>query len=59
MPVDMPRLVEIARRHNLFVLEDCALAFGSRIDGTHAGCSGTPACSPSIRSSTSPRPKAG
>jgi perosamine synthetase len=40
MPVDMPRLVEIARRHNLFVLEDCALAFGTRIDGTHAGLFG-------------------
>jgi perosamine synthetase len=40
MPVDMPRLVQIARRHNLFVLEDCALAFGTRIDGTHAGLFG-------------------
>ena len=40
MPVDMTRLVEIARRHNLFVLEDCALAFGTRIDGTHAGLFG-------------------
>ena len=40
MPVDMTRLVEIARRHKLFVLEDCALAFGTRIDGTHAGLFG-------------------
>lgn len=40
MPVDMPRLIEIARRHNLFVLEDCALAFGTRIDATHAGLFG-------------------
>jgi dTDP-4-amino-4,6-dideoxygalactose transaminase len=40
MPVDMTRLVEIARRHKLFVLEDCALAFGTRIDGAHAGLFG-------------------
>ena len=37
VPVDMRRVVEIARRHGLFVLEDCALAIGTRLDGTHAG----------------------
>jgi perosamine synthetase len=37
VPVDMRRIVEIARRHNLFVMEDCALALGTAIDGTHAG----------------------
>ena len=36
----MTRMVEIARRHKLFVLEDCALALGTRIDGTHAGLFG-------------------
>jgi dTDP-4-amino-4,6-dideoxygalactose transaminase len=40
MPVDMTRLVEVARRHKLFVLEDCALAFGTKLDGTHAGLFG-------------------
>jgi perosamine synthetase len=40
MPVDMPRVVEIARRHGLFVMEDCALAIGSTIDGAHAGLLG-------------------
>jgi dTDP-4-amino-4,6-dideoxygalactose transaminase len=40
VPVDMSRLVEIARRRGLFVLEDCALAFGTRLGGTHAGLFG-------------------
>jgi dTDP-4-amino-4,6-dideoxygalactose transaminase len=40
MPVDMPRVVEIARRHKLFVMEDCALAIGTEIDGVHAGLVG-------------------
>lgn len=40
MPVDMPRVMEIARKHNLFVMEDCALAPGTRIDGVHAGLLG-------------------
>jgi len=40
MPVDMPRLVGIARQRGLFVLEDCALAFGTRLSGTHAGLFG-------------------
>ncbi len=40
MPVDMPKLVEIAKRRGLFVLEDCALAFGTRLGGTHAGLFG-------------------
>ena len=40
MPVDMPRLLEVARRRGVFVMEDCALAVGSRIDGVHAGLLG-------------------
>jgi dTDP-4-amino-4,6-dideoxygalactose transaminase len=40
VPVDMPRVMEIARRHDLFVLEDCALAPGASIDGVHAGLHG-------------------
>ncbi len=40
MPVDMPRVVDIARRHELFLVEDCALAVGSRIGGRHAGLFG-------------------
>ena len=35
--VDMPRLMELAGRHNLFVLEDCAQAHGSLVGGKKAG----------------------
>jgi dTDP-4-amino-4,6-dideoxygalactose transaminase len=40
VPVDMARINQIAKRHNLFVLEDCALALGSAFDGIHAGLHG-------------------
>lgn len=40
VPVEMPRVVAIARKHRLFLLEDCALAIGTRIDGVHAGLLG-------------------
>lgn len=40
MPVDMVRIMEIARKHKLFVLEDCALAVGTTLDGVHAGLHG-------------------
>ncbi len=44
MPVDMKRVVEIAKRHNLFVVEDCALAIGTYIGGVHAGLLGDVGC---------------
>lgn len=40
VPVDMPRIMETARKHDLLVLEDCALAMGTRLDGVHAGLLG-------------------
>lgn len=40
VPVDMPQVVAIAHRHNLFLLEDCALAPGAKVDGVHAGLLG-------------------
>lgn len=40
VPVDMPAVVAIARRHNLFVLEDCALSPGAKIDDIHTGLYG-------------------
>jgi perosamine synthetase len=43
-PVDMPRLLAIARRHDLFVIEDCAVALGARVDGTHVGLLGDIGC---------------
>jgi dTDP-4-amino-4,6-dideoxygalactose transaminase len=40
MPVDVVRAVDIARRHKLFVMEDCALSIGARLDGIHTGLIG-------------------
>jgi dTDP-4-amino-4,6-dideoxygalactose transaminase len=36
-PADMAPIVEIARRHNLLVLEDAAQAHGARYEGARAG----------------------
>ncbi len=43
-PVEMGPVVALARRHGLFVLEDCALAIGTRLDGVHAGLLGDAGC---------------
>ena len=51
-PVSMEPVVALARRHGLFVLEDCALAMGTRSRGVHAGLLGDAGAFPSIRSST-------
>jgi len=40
LPVDMGRINAIAEKHGLFVLEDCALAVGTRLGGDHAGLLG-------------------
>ena len=40
MPVDMDRINQIATKHNLFVVEDAALAFGTKYKGKHAGLLG-------------------
>lgn len=39
-PVNMHRVLEIARKHDLKVVEDCALAIGTYLDGQHAGMFG-------------------
>jgi dTDP-4-amino-4,6-dideoxygalactose transaminase len=44
MPVDMARIIEIAKKYNLFVIEDCALALGSYFNGVHAGLHGDVGC---------------
>ncbi|MBI4135771.1 DegT/DnrJ/EryC1/StrS family aminotransferase [Candidatus Uhrbacteria bacterium] len=44
MPVDMDRVLEIAKKHHLFVVEDCALAIGSRYKGEHTGLRGDVGC---------------
>jgi len=43
-PCDMPRIMEIAKRHNLFVIEDDAHAIGSELDGIKLGNWGDIGC---------------
>jgi dTDP-3-amino-3,4,6-trideoxy-alpha-D-glucose transaminase len=42
-PIDMPRLLEIARHHSLAVIEDCAQAHGASFAGRAIGTFGTAA----------------
>lgn len=44
LPVDMDRVMAIARKYKLFVVEDCALALGTYYKGTHAGLLGDAGC---------------
>lgn len=44
VPVDMTPVVKIARRHNLKVLEDCALALGATYNKQHVGLLGDAGC---------------
>ncbi len=44
MPVEMDRVIPIAKKHNLFVVEDCALAIGTTYKGIHAGLHGDAGC---------------
>lgn len=39
-PIDMYKVMEIAKKHDLKVVEDCALAIGTYLDGQHAGMFG-------------------
>lgn len=43
-PVDMDRLLEIARRHRLLVIEDCAEAHGATVRGRKVGGLGDMGC---------------
>lgn len=40
IPVDMFRIKKIAKKYNLFIVEDCALAIGSKINNIHVGLFG-------------------
>ncbi|OGV50882.1 MAG: cell wall biogenesis protein [Lentisphaerae bacterium GWF2_52_8] len=44
LPVDMDRVNGIARKYNLFVVEDAALAVGTFYKGVHAGLLGDVGC---------------
>lgn len=39
-PCDMPKIQELARAHNLAIVEDCAQAHGARIDNSSVGSFG-------------------
>ena len=43
-PVDMPAILEVARRHGLKVVEDCAQAHGAEFAGRRVGSLGDIAC---------------
>jgi dTDP-4-amino-4,6-dideoxygalactose transaminase len=40
IPCDMPAIMAVAAKHDLKVVEDCALALGTRWNGVHAGLFG-------------------
>jgi len=44
IPCDMDAVTEIAKKHNLKIIEDCALAVGSRFRGKHVGSFGDAGC---------------
>ena len=41
---DMGRIMEIAKKHNLYVIEDCAQAIGGKYDGKSVGTIGDMGC---------------
>jgi dTDP-4-amino-4,6-dideoxygalactose transaminase len=43
-PCDMNSIVELAERHGLFVIEDCAQAYGASVDGRPVGSIGSIGC---------------
>ena len=44
VPADMEKISEIAKKHVLFLLEDCALSPGASFDGVHTGLIGDAGC---------------
>lgn len=44
LPLDMGPVMELAGDHDLKVIEDCAVALGATIDGTHVGLVGDIGC---------------
>jgi dTDP-4-amino-4,6-dideoxygalactose transaminase len=44
VPCDMDEIIAIAERHDLKVIEDCALAVGARYRGKHVGLFGDAGC---------------
>ena len=44
IPCPMPEIVDLAASRGVKVIEDCAIALGSRYDGTHVGLFGDAGC---------------
>ena len=44
LAADMEKIIAIARRHNLWVIEDAACGFGATIKGQHVGTMGNTGC---------------
>ena len=44
VPADMEKISEIAKKHGLFLLEDCALSPGASFNGVHTGVIGDAGC---------------
>ena len=44
LSADMSPILDLAEKHNLFVLEDAACGFGSKYHGSHVGTLGNAAC---------------
>lgn len=44
IPCDMESIVQVADEHGLALIEDCALAVGARLEGTHVGLFGDVGC---------------
>lgn len=42
--VDMPKIMNLAKEHDLYVVEDCAQAIGASYDGKHVGSFGDAGC---------------
>ena len=40
LPLDLDRLMAVAKRHDLYVVEDCAISLGATHRGTHVGLIG-------------------
>jgi perosamine synthetase len=44
LPVDMDAVLALARAHDLYVVEDCAVALGAHVGDTHVGLLGDAGC---------------
>lgn len=44
LPANMPKIIKIARKHKLLVIEDACQAHGAEVEGKHVGSIGDVAC---------------